>query len=97
MGSSEKNGNSATRSGEQMSMHERLLSRGGLVKVLTHWRGIGHGMGGSVKGPMTQAQGSLNDGAEIVPASEYPAKRSRLSMVQQDTLTGPHDEARQAE
>jgi hypothetical protein len=97
MGSSEENGNYAASSGEQMSMHERLLSRGAQVKVLTHRRGIGRGMGGTVKGPMTQAQGSLNDGAETVPAGESTAKRRRLSMVQQNTLTGPHDEAHQVQ
>jgi hypothetical protein len=65
-------------------MHDCLvLAKGAKVKVMTDRHGQGRGVG--------------SVGEKVVSFDESPAKRSRLSSVQQNTLTGPQDEARQAQ
>jgi hypothetical protein len=97
MGSSEDVGSfNDVSDGDRMSMQDCLLSKGVRVKVLTERRSLGRGVGGAAKGSTSLAQGS-NDGTPAVPTEESPAKRTRFSMVQQNTLTGPHGEARQVQ
>jgi hypothetical protein len=83
---------------EHMSMQDRLkLVKNLKTKTTTERRGAG----GIAKGQ----QGVLHGGNQSTPVNEgvaasmgeSPAKRSRLSTVQPVTLTGPREEARQAQ
>jgi hypothetical protein len=82
MGSSEDNRSfNGVSGGDQMSMQDRLLSKGVRMKVLSERRSLGRRVGGAVKGSTSLVQGS-SDGTLAVPTEESPAKRSRLSTVQ---------------